>query len=441
MNFLDNVRTRNLVIQSIIGMFLKGVLFLITYLQIPFFVKIFNKDEFGIWVTCLSFYNWFILFDFGIGHGLKNILSEKLVSNDLVEIKKVVSNGLALGLIFTCLLIVLFQIFSVFIDFSIIFNSNGLNNELSICIKYTFYSCVLLFFNNSINAIMNSVQKSSYTNILNLFVNLSLLFTSIIYGTMDFDFEGPVVFLSKVNLYSFVLVFCIILFVFFSFNKNLMPNFKLINYSDLYLIMKKGFAFFIIQITVLIIFPIDTFLISKFTNTYEAGKYNLVLKLFSYTIVFISIVNQSSWPAFTEAYYKKDSTWIRKVFKKINLAGFIVFLTLLPLSLYINVILKYWTKTSIYIVSQNEIISFLLLHFFYIFSFNYTTILYSLNELKSQIYLGLILVIFKIIMVYYLVLNNSFSILTLTLSSFLLFSTLFFVDLYLLRKKIMFNNV
>lgn len=429
-----NSRTNNLLLQISLGVFLKGLLFLISYLQIPFFAQIFNKDQLGLWLTYISFYNWFILFDFGIGHGLKNILSEKLSTGSSIGVKEVATNGILTSLFFSALLFVALILGDFLINYSVLFKTEVSNVAVEISLFYTIIACIILFFNNAINSLMNASQKSSYTNLLNLCVNVLIVVAIFFYQKSSIRLD-PLIFLSKANFWFYIIVFVTVTVIYLFKNPIFIPSLALFRIKIAKQILHKGLQFFLIQITVLLIFPIDSFLVSNLVSSGEAGRYGVIVKLFSYTVVFVSIINQSSWPAFTEAFCKRDYTWIKKTFFKINILSIIVLLSLLPIAYFSELIIYKWTGVR-YEFSREEIIVYLFLHIFYVFSFNYTTLLYSINELGSQIKIGLFLGVFKISLVYALLKCGLISTEYITLLSAILFFILFIYNYFVIKNRI-----
>ena len=79
--------------------------------MVPIVLAYIHKEQYGIWLTLSSIIGWFSFFDIGLGHGLRNKLSESLAENDLVKAKTYVSTTYAiLILIFSSLLLLFFVV-------------------------------------------------------------------------------------------------------------------------------------------------------------------------------------------------------------------------------------------------------------------------------------------------------------------------------------------
>ena len=75
-------RTISLKINILALFFLRGISIVISFLLVPLTIDYLNATEYGIWLTLSSILIWVDFFDIGIGHGLRNKLSEALASND-----------------------------------------------------------------------------------------------------------------------------------------------------------------------------------------------------------------------------------------------------------------------------------------------------------------------------------------------------------------------
>lgn len=352
-------------------------------------------------MTFVSFYNWFILFDFGIGHGLKNILSEEISLNKNNTIKNYAAAGILSTIFISVIFILIFESLPDNL-FNSLFLTNVNSEVVKISLRITFYSCIILFLHNTLSAMMHAAQKSSNTNHLNLIVNSFLLVTLILlvnYPNLYHSNFSHLKLLSFINLSFYVIGFFLITFFFLYKNKYFIPSLNGLSIFHFRNVLTKGGFFFIIQISVLVLFPIDSFLIGKYVSASAVGEYNVIIKLFGLFIVAASTINQSSWPAITEAYYKKDFLWMKKLFKRFLLINTVFIIFIILMSFYTNNIVNIWMNKE-FNFSPAIISLVCLIHIFYIISISLSTILYSTNFLKSQIVIGVLLVVLKSVLLY-----------------------------------------
>ena len=61
----------------------KGGSILIAFLLVPLSISYLGNEKYGLWLTIYSFIGWFNFFDFGIGHGLRNKLTEAWATKNI----------------------------------------------------------------------------------------------------------------------------------------------------------------------------------------------------------------------------------------------------------------------------------------------------------------------------------------------------------------------
>ena len=69
----------------------KGCSFIISFLLVPLSIKYIGVANYGLWITMFAFISWFSFFDFGIGNGLRNKLSQALANDNRLLAKQLVS--------------------------------------------------------------------------------------------------------------------------------------------------------------------------------------------------------------------------------------------------------------------------------------------------------------------------------------------------------------
>ena len=88
------IKTNAEIFKNIIGAFIvKGCSMLLSVFLLPAYIRFFgDQNILGVWYTILSVLNWVLMFDLGIGNGLRNKLPEKLAEGNVIESKKLVSS-------------------------------------------------------------------------------------------------------------------------------------------------------------------------------------------------------------------------------------------------------------------------------------------------------------------------------------------------------------
>ena len=149
-----------------------------TFLVMPIMIKYLGVEQFGIWATMLTLITWVMLFDLGIGNGLKNKVAESLAQNNSKQAARFISTAYGLIGIISFALFSIFLVLSFWIPWQVVFNSQAISEA---ALRQTIVTLsFFIFFNfwiSLVNQIYHGLQKSSVvvlgqfiSNILSLFL-------------------------------------------------------------------------------------------------------------------------------------------------------------------------------------------------------------------------------------------------------------------------------
>jgi len=356
-------------------------------------IKYLGNEQYGIWSTLLSIVSWIVLFDIGIGNGLRNKISESLAKDSLHEAQRYISTAYIMIGFISVALLGIFLITSNYISWQSVFNTQVLSNdELKLVVNITAGFLFINFWLSLINQVFNGLQKSSIV-VFNQFLSnlLSLIFVYILYVY----FEKSLVQLSFFYGFSLVLSNLMISVWFFKSNINLLP--KLQHYSKVYVksITSLGFQFFIIQIAVVVIFTTDKILITQLFGPEYVTSYDVLFKLFSIITIAHSLLMAPLWSAYSDAYHREDFYWIRKTIKN-QLKIYILFvLVTIALALLAKPIIGLWIGKEV-VVDNMLIIT--MCGFILVSTWNniFAYLINGTNQLNVQINTSVIAVILNI---------------------------------------------
>jgi len=284
-----------------------------SFLIIPLMIRYLGKEQYGIWSTLFSIVSWVVLFDIGIGNGLRNKIAESLAKDDKKEAQNYISTAyLMIGLISISLVIIFLMVSSV-VPWQNVFNTVILsNNELKDAINITAVFLFVNFWLSLINQVFNGLQKTSIAVFGQFLSNaFALISIYILYAY----FESSLLKLAFVYGLSLVMSSILLSLWFYSKNSEFIPKIKY--YSKFYVksLASLGFQFFIIQIAVVVIFTTDKILITQLFGPEYVASYDVVFKLFSAITIGYSLIAAPLLPAYSDAYNRDDLNWIRKTIK------------------------------------------------------------------------------------------------------------------------------
>lgn len=375
--------------KNIISSFLiKGISIIINLALIPLTIAYLSPAKYGIWITISSMVSWISFFDVGLGHGLRNKLAESFAKNDIVKAKSYVSTAYISIAILCIGLFIIFVSFNHLINWKTLLNINSTIDENVGSIVLILMSIFLIQFTlQLINSILLSVQQPAKVSLFNMIANLFVLVTiSII---MKFSKESllnialvlsitPVIILAIVNIFYFKTEF-----------KNFSPSIKAFDIKVLKDVLNIGLKFFMIQISVLILFQTSNFLICRYFSPDMVTPYNIAFRYFGIITMVFSIITAPYWSAYTDAYVKQDFEWINSSLKKLFIMWLILVIIAIIMLLFSEIAYDKWLggkvkvdfKISLWMMIYTLVVSF---------SNIFIMLLNGIGKIKIQMWVNII---------------------------------------------------
>jgi O-antigen/teichoic acid export membrane protein len=344
--------------KNILGSFLfKGGSVAINLIMVPLTLHYLNPDRYGIWLTLVSVAAWIEFLDIGLGNGLRNKLAEALADNNTFMAKKLVSTTYAMVAIMSTTIFVIFLAVNPFIKWSSVLNtSEGLNSELQLLtiIVIGFFS--LRFTLQLINTILLANQQPAVNSFITFLSNLASLVIVYIFTQVS---DGSLLSLSLIlGLQPIALIF-VSIYYFNNKFKEIRPGIKFVDFTQIKMLAGLGMKFFVIQLSCIVLFTSDNFIITNLYGPAQVSVYSIAYKYFGITATIFTIINMPFWSAYTEAYQKGDVEWIKSINLKLRQAWIIITIAGLILLLLSNYIFKIWIGDSIKIPFMLSVFMFL----------------------------------------------------------------------------------
>lgn len=397
----DNERSRFLK-KNITGIIaLKGVNVFISFLFIPMTLGYLTPVEYGIWLTLNSILTWIGVLDLGLGMGLKNRIAEAYAINDLKCIRAYVSTAFLVLTILTIIIYLLFFLINRYINWGIVLGIDHLLGEkMSLIMLWAMLFMCMQFVVRIIGVITMANQQpvlNDFINVIGNFVILCIIGLLVLHTEKGSLFEIVIV-STSIPVLVYLVASCIL---FKTKYRNISPMFESIDMNRVKDIMNLGSKFFIIQIATMLIFSSSNIVISHTLGAENVTIYNIAYKYFSIVIMLFSIISSPLWPAFTDAYVKKDTVWINSTMRKMKkIWAFFVFVILLLL-LCSDLFYKYWIGDEIEIpfsvsISMAVYVVIFTFHCLYVYPINgigkiYIVWLYSMLSIVLYIPLSIFL--------------------------------------------------
>ncbi len=310
-----NERTQNIKKNIVGSIIIKGASIIIQLLLVPLTLGYLNSELYGIWLTLSSIMLWLSFFDVGFTLGLKNRLAEAIALGNYDKGKSLVSTTYFMMIIIFIPLGFILESIVPYINWSSFLNVSPDYNEQLIQVVQVIVACFCLqMIFNVIASVLAAFQKVALSSLFPVIGNFLALI--IIYFLTKFT-SSSLLNLALAISYLPVLVYIVSSIIFFKGTlKRVAPSFKHIDLSLIKDIFNLGFRFFIIQIQMIVLYQSTNILISNISSPVDVTSYNLAYKYISIALMLFNIILGPIWPAFTDAYTKKDYAWMNNVYRR-----------------------------------------------------------------------------------------------------------------------------
>ena len=394
----------------------------LVFTTIPLLLNYLEKEQYGIWVTIFSLVNIVFFMDAGIGNGLKTKLSEALSLQNFKLAKNYISTGY-ISIFLISFVVLCTGVGCIFlINLQDLFNTAIPESELKTVLFVTLFLVITSFVLNLYKSFYYANQQASKVELAMLIYQITVLASVIL--LLHF-FPRKLLFVALFYGCLNIVIGIIFTILFFKKNKEIRPSIAYFSKEKVKDLMGLSLAFFGIQLCMIVIFTTDNLIISNLLGPSKVTNYDVVYKLFQAIITFFVIAQEPFWALYTDAFQKKDFSWIRKTIIRLNKLFILFVFIIVGLFFASKPIIKIWTQRDLQI-PMSLILFMAIFVLIRVYGIIYMTFLNSIGKVKLQFWLYLFGAIINIPLSIYLVktfdlgssgviLGTVFSILSLTL--------------------------
>lgn len=325
--------------KNIIGsLFVKGCSIIISLLIVPLTLGYVSSDLYGIWLTLSSIIVWLNFFDIGFTLGLKNRLTEVIALGDMRRGKALVSTTYFMMIIIFIPLCVLLEIIIPYINWASFLNVSESYNPDIIRTLHILAACLCVqMIVNVLTAVLAAYQKvalSSAFPVIGNFISLFIILLLTKYCPPSLSLLALAV--STIPIF----VILIASFILFSGSfKAVAPSWNFVKKEYTKDLFNLGSKFFLIQAQFVVLYQCTNILISNLSGPSDVTSYNIAYKYITISMMVLTIIMAPLWPAFTEAYTKRDYTWMKNVYNKmcklwVGLTGIVILMVIVSPIVY-----------------------------------------------------------------------------------------------------------
>jgi O-antigen/teichoic acid export membrane protein len=308
-----SVKARKNIIASL---FIKGMSVVFGFLLVPITLEYLDQTRYGIWITVSSILSWFAFFELGLGNGLRNKLATALAKKDYNLGRHYVSTTYAILTVVISVVSLMFFASNHLIDWTVVFNTGGrFGQELTTLTYIVFGFFFVRFVFELIGYVLLADQRPALSNLIK--PTGSLISLGVIY-ILTKTTQGSLVYIGLTLSASPLLMMIAASFYFYGTDyKKIAPSLKYVDLRYAKELLGLGYKFFLIQVAGLIMYSSSNFIITQFFGPAMVTPYHIAYRLFSLISMLFMIVLTPYWSAFTEAWEKKEVTWIKTTVRRL----------------------------------------------------------------------------------------------------------------------------
>ena len=374
--------------------FIKGTNFILELFLVSIMLIYLDILKYGIILIMLSLVSWFSTLNFGLGAGLRNKFAEALAVGKHKEAKIYVSTCYALLSIISIIFFSFFLFLNQFLPWQkILAVDQSFNEEISILSLVIFGSFSLSLILNILLKILLADQKSAIADGILLLSKIAIFITiyiltkisssSLIYVGLAYA-GAPLVVLIIVSLYLYN-----------SEYNDYSPSFKFVDFKYGKKLFEIGWKFFILQTSYIVLMLTDNMIITQLFGPEAVTPYHIAGKYYNIPLMFFFIITSATWSPVTEAFKKKDFSWIKDIIKKQKRILIVIVIFVIIMIAVSNYAFKIWVGEKI-IIDFLLSIGWCLFVILYSYSAIYIYFLNGVGKIKLQMINASISVIINI---------------------------------------------
>ena len=390
LKFSFNKKDRSSVVKrNIVGSLLvKGVSIIVSLWLVPMTLGYLSSELYGVWLTLSSIVVWLAFFDVGFNLGLRNKLGEALALNNTERGKALVSTTYAIMIVIFVPLMIFIWILIPYVDWCSLLNvSSQYENDIRQAM-YVLGACFCLhMILGVLTAVIAAYQKVALASSFNVLGNIiALLVIYILTRTVPASLTYMALCVSSLPI---LVVFVASIILYAGRFRSVAPGFSYIDRKYVKELFGLGVKFFIIQIQVVIMFQTTNILISNISGPNEVTYYNIAYRYLNAGLMVFNIILTPLWPAFTDAYTKKDFSWMKSIYRKMMKVWYVSALGIFLMAVASPIAYKLWIGHKVEIPLMMTVLVALYVVLHSLNSLN-TILINGIGLVKLQTYVTLI---------------------------------------------------
>lgn len=284
----------------------------VSLLTLPLAVRYLGAGRYGVWATITTTAVCINLLDLGIANTLTNEISRAFALADKEAARRYFTNALALtcaaagaaGLGFA--LVFRHVNWAGLLNVGASISSSELAQTIAVAVAFMLLALPcnlgskLLAGYQELHRYAYATGAGALASVMGLAIGIAL------------RVRMPALYIMSLGCMTFTSFF-MLLFILWQ-KPWLLPRLSCINLRSAKELLSSGSAFFLIQLSAVVVFSSDNVIVSHYLGPTEVTPYSITWRLAGVAAILQSLIFPALWPAYTEAYARGDIQWIRKTF-------------------------------------------------------------------------------------------------------------------------------
>lgn len=285
----------------------------LSLISLPLAVRYLGAERYGVWATVTTTAVWINLLDLGIANTLTNHVSRAFALNDKRSAARYFTNALLLTGAIAGSAAILCAFLLPQINWTQLLNVSSRVSAAEI--HHTVAAaCALMLLALPCNLVSKllagyqELHRNNYAMCGGALASLGGLALGIALRV-----SMPVLLVMSAGCLTFATL-SNLLFVVGWQKPWLRPRLSLIDRSAIRELLASGSSFFLIQVAAVVVFSSDNLIVSHYLGAAEVTPYSVTWRVVGLAAILQSLIFPALWPAYAEAYARRDFSWIRRAF-------------------------------------------------------------------------------------------------------------------------------
>jgi len=311
-------RSRRIFQAGFSALLCKGFVLAANAVSIPIVVRYLGPVQFGVWITISSTLVVMVMLDLGVSSAMTNLISEAYALDDKELAGRYATTGLFVMVLIALVLGALGAAIWPFVPWGALFRLSGEANDRMVAHAVAAAFAVFLV---GLPATLAAKFLGGYQEVRtsNIFAAIGAGANLIVVVLIVWLHGGLVLLVAGSSGATVATNLACLVWLWLWHKPWLLPRLHRWHSGTVAQMVRSGSQFFILQLAGVIVFNSDNLVIAHYLGAAQVTPYSVTWKLVGYAAALQIIITPALWPAYAEAWMRRDMDWIRRTLRTVML--------------------------------------------------------------------------------------------------------------------------